>query len=947
MQSTVFRSGAPPPRAVALAWTGVTGFCGLVDEVVWQRALATLLGSHGEATAAVLAIFLGGLAAGYELFGRLCRRHPEWRPRDLLRRYAAAEAAIGLHALAFPFLFSLAGRLSSALPEGGFGLDLLLCTALLAPPTILMGATVPLLTEALSRDAEDATRLHAFVYGWNTLGAFLGALCAGFLLLPALGIPGTLRVTAALNLAAAAAFWTAARRMGPRPRAMAPPPAAASAPISREAAAAFCLGFALMALQTVTVRIAGLAFGASNTTFAVVVATFVLCIALGSLAVAGLRRVPEHAAAVGAAALGALLACLHPWIDQASFAAHRIRVLLPDDATGFLAFQAAMAGLILATLALPLAVSGALPPLLFHDLRRRRGELGAAAGRLYAWNTVGSVGGALLGGYALLYIFDLHHVYRLAVALVALAALLLAGRLGRAFRAAVGAVALATLLAAWMLPRWAPERLSTAHLRLRGGDETVLPDADALASYHHGGGVLYATDDPTTTLLVNEHEMEGGGTSRALFTNGKSDGSLFPDYPTMALAGLVPCLLAERCGSAFVIGLGTGVTAGELAAVETMERVTVAEISDAVVAALPLFAEGNRAVHESPKLEIVRADAYRALLRRQARFDVIVSEPSHPWASGVENLYAVEFLTAARERLAPGGVYAQWMHAYEMDDATLALVLRSYAAAFPRTAVWFASGPDLLLLGFPDEGASDLEVLAERFARPDLAAGLARAGIHSLPVLLAHELVPPGALAPHMPPGPLHTLMHPRLAHAAAAAFHRDDRARLPRVALERRPTSRSGAEVPKGLLSRLEATGGLDEAALEAVVRRVCGTREWECTTLLAWWQSLHPGSPRVDAVRSELEARLEPHLLEARIALLAALFAEGWSEPLDAESAQRVLDHYRAYYHYAVPFRRAALERTLARCEGAACPTLPEAPGPATPPARPGPSDASPPGA
>ncbi len=909
------------PRALALAWTVATGFCGLVDEVVWQRALSVLLGSHAEATAAVLALFLGGLAAGYAGFGRLCHRHPEWTRGDLLRRYAAAEAGIGLHALAFPWLFAAVRDGSAALPAGGFAAETALCALLVVPPAFLMGATVPLLTDALARDADDATRLHAQVYGWNTLGAFLGALGAGFFLLPALGVVGSLRVTAAVNFAAALGFLHLARQVGEAPRvasAQEPDRPASGPSLPWEATAAAGFGFALMTLQTVAVRVSGLAFGASPATFAIVVATFVLCIALGSLAVArfaAVRSLPAAPVALGAALL---LAALFPFVDDAAFVAHRVRVLLPNDTTGFHLFQAATAGLVFAALCLPLALSGSLLPLMFDDLRQRHRELGAAAGRLYAWNTVGSVLGALVGGYALLRFLDLHAVYRVGVGAVAIASALLAHRSPQARPIALGAASLALVLA--FLPAWTPEKLSTAHLRQRHGVGTVFETPADLAAYQHAGGILFATDDPTTTVLVNEHTTDDDRSSRALFTNGKSDGSLWPDYPTMALAGLIPCALADRCENAFVIGLGTGVTAGELAALDGVERVAVAEISTGVVEALPLFAEGNLGLGDRPAFELRRSDAYRSLLREPGRFDVIASEPSHPWAIGVENLFALEFLRAARDRLAPGGVFAQWIHAYEMDDATLALVLRTYAAAFPEVAVWYASGPDLLLLGFGDvPPARDPERLAARFARPDFAAGFARAGVDSLSGLLAHELVPGGVITRAALPGPIHTLLHPRLAHAAAAAFFRDDRARLPRLD---GPDARARALHARALGLAMR-DGKLSEDQYEAVVRRLCVSREWECTTALGSWRHDYPDSPRPHAVRAELAESQEPHLLESRIDLLAGLFGDGLG-PLDAESTRRVHEHYTAYYHHALPFRPEAIARTLERCEGEGCEAL-----------------------
>ncbi|GAG51775.1 unnamed protein product, partial [marine sediment metagenome] len=187
----------------------------------------------------------------------------------------------------------------------------------------------------------------------------------------------------------------------------------------------------------------------------------------------------------------------------------------------------------------------------------------------------------------------------------------------------------------------------------------------------------------------------------------------------MALVALIPCLIAESCTDAFVIGYGTGVTAGEFSALESMQSVVVAEISRGVVEAAPLFDAGNLGASKSPKVRVQRGDAYRALLRSEGSFDVIASEPSNPWVSGVEMLYSREFLEAARNRLRPGGVYAQWFHTYETDRESLELVLSTYAAVFDREAVWFAKGADILLLALMPGAELDLDQMEARFQRAD------------------------------------------------------------------------------------------------------------------------------------------------------------------------------------------------------------------------------------
>src|SRR5439155_4518785 len=169
---------------------------------------------------------------------------------------------------------------------------------------------------------------------------------------------------------------------------------------------------------------------------------------------------------------------------------------------------------------------------------------------------------------------------------------------------------------------------------------------------------------------------------------------------------------------------------------------------------------------------IVRSDAYRALLRQRELYDVIVSEPSNPWVTGVEMLFSREFLAEARDRLTPAGVYCQWYHLYETSPQAIELVLRTYASVFDHVAVWSVNHADLLLLGFRDAASAlDLARIEQRFARADFRASFERLGIEGLGQLLAHETLPLGVANAAGFTGPVHSLYHPRLAYEAGRAF--------------------------------------------------------------------------------------------------------------------------------------------------------------------------------
>jgi predicted membrane-bound spermidine synthase len=915
-------------RPIALLLTVLTGFSGLVYQVAWQKYLAILLGSHSEAVAAVLAIFLGGLAAGYALFGRVTRRRVERaraRGEDpaLLRLYGLVESGIGVYALLFPALFTLAQALSIRIPHLGeglaFGIDVCLTILLIAPPTVLMGGTIPVLTQALASRLEEATRVHAWVYSFNTAGAFFGALAGAFLLIPLLGLDGVLRAMGLVNLLAGGTFLALQRRTQPAaPSAQAEGPVGAPERFAGYAAVVLLAGFAMMCVQTILNRIGALSLGASHFTFAMVVAVFVLCIALGSLAVSALRRIPPLLIVGSQWLLVALLALLYFQIQNTPYYAHVIRILFANLPASFYPYHFMVFIGLLAVLLVPIGLSGALLPLVFHHLRNEIGGLGGVAGRLYAWNTLGSLLGALLGGYALLFFVDLHHVFAISLAALALAAGILTALVLRLPALPVAAATALALGGCLLLPAWEPLRMSAGLFRQR----TPLPQSFAgpAALYQSrgvGSTLEFHDDDPTSTIVVL------GGNSLSLMNNGKSDGNLRYDYITMSMAGLLPALLTDDASRAFVIGWGMGITAGVLGALDDVQEVIAAEISPAVLEAAPLFDQGTQDATGNPKVHPIRSDAYRALLRSQGRFGVIASEPSSLWATGSELIFSEEFLTAARDRLTPGGVFAQWIHLYEVDDETVNIVMRTYKRVFGDMAIWFTRGPDVLLLGFRDPSPRfDIARLRQRFERADFRKGFERAQIGSWIQLLAHEALPLGAVGASELPGPRHTVRHPILSDRAARAFFSGGR-----IPVARLPSEAANQAAMRGSLLRLEIGDGQpSEDVLEELARHSCAMgQSIECTVLMARWLTGHPDSARAAAAARAIQTtdylgeKASP-LSSANIEALAQLYrgrpVTANDAPGPVANAVATSNYFAAYFHHAFPFDRTPLRRVWTDC-------------------------------
>ncbi|MCH2173614.1 fused MFS/spermidine synthase [Myxococcota bacterium] len=918
-------------RTLALLLTGITGFSGLVYEVTWEKYLATLLGSHSEATAALLGLYLGGLALGYASFGRLSRREMEkarrtQKPAMLLVQYGIVEAGIGLWASLFSVLFEGVRTLSLWLPFGtspvGFVADIFLCALLVLPPATLMGATIPMLTQALSRGLLDATRLHALVYGVNTAGAVAGAVAAGFWLIPTFGLVNTCYAMGGVNLVVGCVFILLGTRgpavVAPTEHIPVSDPTQPSPRVMPFAIAALLCGFALMTIETVLIRLGSLSFGASHFTFSMVVAAFVLCIALGSFAVSTLGRIPRWVVVGNLWALGLSTALLYPFLPDATYWAHVLRTTFPSEPSSFHSYHLAAFAWMVAVLGIPVALSGATLPLIFHHLRGEVNDLGDVAGRIYSWNTVGSLLGALLGGYALFHWMELDQIFRLALGAIGLAALIITWRIANPRSTTLAVISILTLCGITLLPEWSRPRLIAGLFRAKSEMPNTWVGPERFFGERTPPTLRFYRDDPTASIAVIERKFKGL-IERSIVTNGKSDSNTVGDYPTMAMAALLPALYVDQAQRSFVVGFGAGVTVGELASIDSMREVVVAEIAPAVLEGAHWFDDANQNASRNPKVEFVVGDAFRSLMRSEGRFDIIASEPSNPWVLGVEMLYSEEFLRTARDHLTPGGVYAQWMHTYETDRASLELVLRTYARVFDRVSVWYGIGSDLILLGFNEDAqAVNLERMRARFERTDLRAGFQRAGIENFAALLAHEVLPEGVTHAMGLRGATHTLLHPRLSDLAARAFFVGANASLRFSGFGR--TAQTGAQnsLLANHLRKQDPT--LSEADWSSLSREMCRYRAHSCATVLARWQVDVPESTEREAVIHGLRTRGDLPLQSAlaNLPFLIALFDGPLPDDGDALTRARLsTELFMQGYLHGLPFSRAALDRIWDACD------------------------------
>ena len=715
-----------PGRRLFVALYSASGAAALVYEVTWTRLFSLQLGHTVAAASTVLAAFMGGLAVGAWIAPFALRqaqgertdaaRGERVEPRALLRAYAILELSIAICALLLPFALratvpALAWAYADGTAPARFAIvRVAISLLLLSIPAAAMGATFPIAASWFSTATVDA----GLLYAANTAGAALGAVAAGFWLIPALGLRGTTWVGVALNaIAAGGAMWmaattttshaepaehaaskrskTAAKNAPRTPRVLRAP----SSPRMAWTAVAFS-GFTALIYEVAWTRLLAMIIGPTTYAFATMAAAFITGLAIGSAIGTRIARRTVHLRTW----LGALLMTSGVSATAAAtYAATKLPLIVATEvADANVVFDRLITvqamSIVLLLLPMTLALGATFPVAL---ALAEAGNVGRDTARVYTANTVGAILGALAGGFMLIPALGLHATFDAASIIgvvVGGGCLVMASSKGPGLRtfaraAVAGTVALAIVLA---LPAWDPALLSSGAYKyapyLAGADLDAVLRAGRLEYYREG-----ATGTVSVRVLTG---------TRALAIDGKVDASDGGDMLTQRLLGLLPVLVHGRAKEICVIGLGSGVTSASALAPGTVEHEDVVEISPEVVEASRFFVRENGDVLRNPAVRLIVGDGRSHLLLTPRQYDVIVSEPSNPWMAGVATLFTREFFEAARARLKPDGLLCQWAHTYDIGNRDLRSIVRTFASVFPQGTMWLVGEGDLLLIGAKD-----------------------------------------------------------------------------------------------------------------------------------------------------------------------------------------------------------------------------------------------------
>jgi spermidine synthase len=738
-------------RALLYLAFAASGTAALIYETTWTRLLTLFLGHTVAAASTVLAAFMGGLAVGAAIAGRVSSRLDR---TAALRAYAAVEILIGVFAVALPFeLDLLRPLLAAAYDDGGtaFGVIRLVCSLLVVTvPAVAMGATLPFVVRWHAASAERAGRDTGLLYAANTVGAAAGAVLSGFVLLPAVGMRMTTFVGVGLNvLSAAIAWWLAGRADLPHPDSVAvgqqSTPATTPRKKTKHAArramphepsvampvvAMIALGISgcvSLILQVAWTRILALVVGPTTFAFSAMVATFISGIAIGAVIGGALskRRPSPWLLAASLLLSGVAAVVAAAWAPQ-------IPLLVADAVAAPDASFATVVRLqssLIAALMLPMTIAfGASFPLAVALGARTDATVSRDVARVYTANTAGAILGALAGGFVLVPRLGLQNTVR-AAAMLAIAGFITIALLHTRRRVVPGiaavAVAVAALAGIAFMPPWDREILSSGAYKYAPYMESANRDVLLRA-----GTLLYYREGAAATVSVRSVT---GATSMAI--DGKVDASNAGDMLTQRLLGHLPLLLHESPRTVGIIGLGSGVTLAS-ALRHPIERADVLEISPEVVEASRFFERENRKALADPRTHLIIGDGRSHLALATRQYDVIISEPSNPWMAGVAALFTQEFFEAARSRLAPGGLICQWAHTYDISGDDLRSVVATFSSVFPNASLWLIGEGDVLLIGSPTPIDARLRGIQTAWTRRGVGDDLAGVSVRDPDTLL-------------------------------------------------------------------------------------------------------------------------------------------------------------------------------------------------------------------
>ncbi len=722
-----------------------SGLSSLIYQVIWTRLLVFVFGSTTFATSTVLSVFMGGLALGSYLAGNRADRI-----KKPLLAYGILEFAIGVWALLTPVLFSAAIPIYKAFFESlhlqpiVFGmLRYAIASVILLLPTACMGATLPLLSRYVTESLEQVGDRVGTLYGINTLGAVLGSILGGFVLIPNLGLSMTTNIAAAINVLLMLAVLGisklpsfAARNASIAESIEAAPKSEGEklSPLVKATMISFGISGALaMIYEVAWTRALLMVIGSTTYAFTVMLSAFLVGIFAGSLIAARFvdkMKAPVIGFAIAEIVLSffglvALFTFNHlPYINLIA----GIQLKESPDLT--LCFRFFAAGLVLLPISLCL---GMIFPLAVKVCAQDLARIGKSLGQLYSINTVGAIIGAFLAGFVVIPVFGTEQ----ALVLTSLVNLLLGAVLLFMFsqlKYSIKLLTVATSIISIVVVSVNPPRFfdinqivgaqSFRRFLINQPNVTTENAASIFNDLLADGSIEYYKEGKSANVAIRKSGSQG---FHSLITNGHIDASDEFDMSNQAMLAALPLLSKPNNNDEVcVIGWGSGVTTGYALRFPIKEMVC-SELEPVVIETSPFFHAVNFKPEEDKRCVIEPSDGRNYLLGTSKKFDAIISEPSNPWQAGVCNLFTKEYFQICKDGLKPGGVFTMWSQVSEIPTKDLRNVFSALHSAFPEVFIFDSgNGCDVVALAYPEKHKFNFEQVKKNIELPGVRDSLRR-----------------------------------------------------------------------------------------------------------------------------------------------------------------------------------------------------------------------------
>jgi spermidine synthase len=753
-----------------------SGCAALIYEIVWFQLLQLVIGSSAVSLGLLLAAYMSGLCLGSAALPRVVPRrvHP-------LKVYAALELGIGVFGVLVLLAVPFVGRLYVAgVTQGVLGLVLrgTVAAVCLLPPTVLMGASLPALARWLEATPRGVSWV-GWLYSASIAGAVSGCVLAGFYLLRVHDMAVATYVAAGINLLVALTGVVLSRRV-PHVHSGAGSPSDVPAAGQRATfvyTAIALSGLSALGAQVVWTRLLSLLLGGTVYTFSIILAVFLVGLWAGSSAGSfAARRISSPALA--------LTGCQLLLVLSIGWTAHTLASSLPYwPVDPWLAldplfnFQLDLVRCLWAMLPATL-LWGASFPLALAAAAEPGEDPGKLSGEVYAVNTAGSVVGALAFSLVLIPEWGTRASQQLLIGIAAAGAIaasipVIRDRLlhARGIAAAVAAVVLA--LAVGSVVADVPWEVIAYGRRIA----PILRAADLYPELNQSPKVLFRGEGINASVLILERSGQ-----RHFYVSGKAEASTAPaDMRLERMMGHVPALIHPNPRSVLTVGFGAGVTAGSFVPYPDLEQIVICELEPFIPpASTEFFGRENNTVLHDPRTRVVYDDARHFIFTTPQTFDVITTDPIHPWVKGTSTLYSKEYYELVKAHLNPGGVVAQWLPIYDSDPATVKSELATFFDVFPYGTVWSNNIPnqggyDLVLIGQVESTPISLDAVQARLDRPDYSrvlASISEVGFHSAVEFFATYAGRASDLTPYLAGAEINDDMNLRLQYLAGMGLN-------------------------------------------------------------------------------------------------------------------------------------------------------------------------------